>query len=63
VELADCALRLSWPTPFARLLVAEGREAVTVAGADAPGGGLAAKASPGVGVDVSCPPNARPIAD
>jgi hypothetical protein len=42
--------------------VGVGREAVTVEGSEAPGEGLAAKASPGVGAE-SCPANALPVAD
>lgn len=63
MELAGGGLRLRLPTPFARFCAPEGREAVTVAGAAALGAGLAANASPGVGVDVSCPPKVRAVAD
>lgn len=40
-----------------------GRLAVTVGGSAAAAGALAAKASEGMGAEVSCPPNARPEAE
>lgn len=45
------------------LFAGGGREAVTVGGSDALGGALAAKASPGVGVEVSWPPNVLAVVD
>lgn len=61
-EGAACAFTFIRPRPFASSLAGDGREAVTVGGSEARGGGRAANASPGVGA-VSCPPNALVVAD
>lgn len=61
IELAVCA-SAALAVFEIPLDAAAGRDAVTVGGSGA-AGARAAKASCGVGVDVSCPPNERLVAD